>query len=111
NTIWSRWEIRPWKTPSGDIGGILIFSEEITRRRQIEESLLEIPRRLIETQEQERTRIGRELHDDIGQRLALLAAQLKQLNETSLILPDVRTRMGELQKQPSEIAADIQSLS
>jgi signal transduction histidine kinase len=111
NTIWSRWEIRPWKTPSGDIGGILIFSEDITRRRQIEESLLEIPRRLIEAQEQERTRIGRELHDDIGQRLALLAVQLQQLNENSLILPEVRNRMGELQKQTSEIAADIQSLS
>src|SRR5579864_8294731 len=111
NTIWSRWEIRPWKTPSGDIGGILIFSEDITRRRQIEESLLEIPRRLIEAQEQERTRIGRELHDDIGQRLALLAVELQQLHENSLILPEVRSRMSVLQKQTSEISADIQSLS
>jgi signal transduction histidine kinase len=66
---------------------------------------------LIEAQEQERTRIGRELHDDIGQRLALLAVQLQQLHEDRLILPEVRTRMGELQKQISEIADDIQSLS
>ena len=73
---WVRWEIRPWKTPSGDIGGILIFSEDITRHKQSEEALLEIPRRLIEAQEQERTRIARELHDDIGQRLALLAIEL-----------------------------------
>ena len=110
-TLWSRWEIRPWLNVNGTPGGILIFSEDITHRKQVEESLSEIPRKLIEAQEQERTRIGRELHDDIGQRLALLAVQLQQLHEDTLILPEVRSRMGEFQKQISEIAADIQSLS
>ena len=78
-TTWLRWEIRPWQNLGGMQGGILIFSEDITRRKQIEESLSEIPRKLIEAQEQERTRIARELHDDIGQRLALLAIELEQL--------------------------------
>jgi PAS domain S-box-containing protein len=110
-TTWLRWEIRPWQNLDGMPGGILIFAEDITRRKQIEESLSEIPRKLIEAQEQERTRIGRELHDDIGQRLALLAFELQQLHENSLILPDVRSSMGKFQKQVSEIAADIQSLS
>jgi PAS domain S-box-containing protein len=27
---WVRWEVRPWREPSGDIGGIIVFSEEIT---------------------------------------------------------------------------------
>jgi signal transduction histidine kinase len=92
-------------------GGILIFSEDITRRKQIDEALSEIPRKLIEAQEQERSRIGRELHDDIGQRLALAAIELQELHEDPLILPEVRNRMGELEKQTSEIATDIQSLS
>jgi PAS domain S-box-containing protein len=108
---WARWEVRPWKTAEGSVGGILILAEVITRRKQIEEALSEIPRKLIEVQEQERTRIGRELHDDIGQRLSLLAIQLQQLNENSVILPEVRSSMGELHKQISEIAVDIQSLS
>jgi PAS domain S-box-containing protein len=110
-TTWLRWEIRPWQNLEGVPRGILIFSEDITRRKQIEESLSEIPRKLIEAQEQERSRIGRELHDDIGQRLALLAIELQQLHENSLILPDVRSRMGEFEHQISEIATDIQSLS
>jgi PAS domain S-box-containing protein len=110
-TTWLRWEIRPWQNLDGVPRGIFIFSEDITRRKQVEESLSEIPRKLIEAQEQERTRIGRELHDDIGQRLALLAIQLQQLHEDTLILPEVRARMGEFQKQISELASDIQSLS
>jgi len=110
-TTWLRWEIRPWQNLDGMPGGILIFSEDITRRKQVEESLSEIPRKLIEAQEQERTRIGRELHDDISQRLALLSLQMQQLQDDPLILSEARRRIGELQKQTSELATDVQSLS
>jgi len=37
---------------------------------------LGMSRKLIEAHEQERTRIGRDLHDDVVQRLALLAVEL-----------------------------------
>ena len=110
-TTWLRWEIRPWQNPDGLQGGILIFSEDITYRKHAEEALLGMSRKLIEAQERERTRIGRELHDDIGQRLALEAVELQQLYDDPLILPEVRSRLGKLQKQNSEIASDIQSLS
>jgi signal transduction histidine kinase len=66
---------------------------------------------LIEAQEQERSRIGRELHDDIGQRLALLSLQLQLLKEDTFVVPEVRSRMGQFQQQVLEIASDIQSLS
>ncbi len=36
---WVRWEIRPWYDSAGDVGGILIFSEEITERKRAEEEL------------------------------------------------------------------------
>jgi PAS domain S-box-containing protein len=110
-TTWLRWEIRSWQNQDGAPGGVLIFSEDITRRKQMGEALLEIPRRLIGAQEQERSRIGRELHDDIGQRIAMIAIELQQLHANSLILPDVRSRLDDLQKRTSEIATDIQSLS
>jgi PAS domain S-box-containing protein len=110
-TTWLRREICPWQNLDGMPGGILIFSEDITHRKQIEESLSEIPRKLIEAQEQERTRIGRELHDDIGQRLSLLAFELEQLHEDPSILREACNRIDKLQKQTSEMAADVQSLS
>ncbi len=36
---WVRWEIHPWRTNSGEIGGIVIFSEVITERKNAELAL------------------------------------------------------------------------
>lgn len=36
---WIRWEIRPWRQADGTIGGIIIFSEDITTRKQAELAL------------------------------------------------------------------------
>lgn len=36
---WIRWELRPWNDAEGKIGGIVIFSEEITERKNAEEAL------------------------------------------------------------------------
>ena len=84
---------------------------DMTDRKLAEAALANVSRRLIEAQEQERTRIDRELHDDIGQRLALLAVEVQHLQEDPPNLSEIRSRIGELQKQTTEIAADIQSLS
>ncbi|GFK93480.1 Sensory/regulatory protein RpfC [Fundidesulfovibrio magnetotacticus] len=39
---WLRWEVRPWRLPSGAIGGIVIFSEDITARKQAELELARV---------------------------------------------------------------------
>ncbi|MBE9121140.1 PAS domain-containing protein [Tychonema sp. LEGE 07199] len=38
---WVRWEIHPWRTNSGEIGGIIIFSEVITDRKNAELAIAE----------------------------------------------------------------------
>ena len=38
---WLRWEVRPWRNDGGEVGGILIFSEDITPRKQMTEELEE----------------------------------------------------------------------
>ena len=106
-TTWFRWEIRPWHL-EGMPGGILILSEDITRRKQMEEAITRMSRNLIELQEQERIRIGRELHDDINQRLAMLAIELEQLQDNP---SEVQSRVQELRKQTIEISDDVQALS
>jgi PAS domain S-box-containing protein len=36
---WQRWEVRPWRDQAGDIAGLVIFSEDITARRETEAAL------------------------------------------------------------------------
>jgi PAS domain S-box-containing protein len=107
-TRWARWEVRPWRAADGTVGGILIFAEDITRRKETEETLSDMTRKLIEAQEQERARIGRELHDDINQRLALLNVELERLQEKP---SEVGIRVQELREQVTDISNDIQALS
>jgi PAS domain S-box len=38
-TDWVRWEVRPWNEASGEIGGIIIFSEVVTERKRAELAL------------------------------------------------------------------------
>jgi signal transduction histidine kinase len=107
-TMWVRWEIRPWRTPNGIIGGLLIFAEDITHRKQMEDALSGMSRKLIQSQEQERARIGRELHDDINQRLAMLVIELEHLQDNP---SEVRSRVQDLRKETTELSNDVQALS
>ena len=105
---WARWEVRPWKTADGTVGGILILAEDITRRKQMEEALSGMSRKLIEALEQERARIARELHDDVSQRLAVMAVEIEQLRRDP---SRIRSRLQELQEQVGNISNDVQALS
>jgi PAS domain S-box-containing protein len=109
--IWVEKTGRAHFNEQGQLLRIIGMVADITERKLAEAALADVSRRLIEAQEQERSRIARELHDDIGQRLALLAVELEQLHQDLPDLAEVRHRMGELEKQASEIATDIQTLS
>jgi len=90
--------ISPLREGGGRLIGTVRSIRDISERKRAEEALARAKRKLVRVQEQERARIARELHDDIGQRLALLTVGLTGVSE-------------ELQMQASEIAADLQSLS
>jgi PAS domain S-box-containing protein len=107
-TQWLRWELHPWHTAGGAIGGLLILAEDITRRKQMEETLFATSRKLVELQELERARIGRELHDDINQRIALLGIGLEQLLEDP---SDFQRRIQKLHAETTELAINVQGLA
>ena len=85
---------------------------DITERKRAEEVLSTVNQRLIEAQEEERTRLARELHDDINQRFALLALKLHSLQQ-SLPVSVTETLHGiaEASKEAEGLADDIQALS
>ena len=67
---------------------------------------------LIEAHEAERTRVAGALHDDIGQRLAVLTMDLDALSK-ALPLPttEVRARIDALSDRAIDLGKDIQALS
>ncbi len=85
---------------------------DITDRKMSEESLEELSGRLLTAQEEERTRIARELHDDFSQRLALQSIALTQLwKKLPATEVEERAKVGELLKRTQEMSSDMHSLS
>ena len=85
---------------------------DVSDRKHAEEAILGIGRKLIEAHEQERTRIGRDLHDDIVQRLVLLAIELGGVQQdVPESASELRTRIGTLQNEATQITNDVQLLS
>jgi signal transduction histidine kinase len=91
----------PIEAENGTIDRVACILHDITDRKRAE-------RKVIEAQEQERSRIARELHDDINQRLAVLAVQLERLQGDP---SDSQSRALELRKDVIKILSDVQSLS
>ena len=77
--IWVERCSRSYFDDAGNLVRMVGMVADITPRKHAEEVLSSVSRRLLEAQEAERARIARDLHDDIGQRLALLSIALEQL--------------------------------
>ena len=107
------------------IAGLLV---QRVRRRRVESALRDseaalrksyeetqdLAGRLITAQEAERSRIGRDLHDDVCQRLAVLAMMLSGLKHRlrgSTPQPDVDEVVTTLQERTSTLATDVRNLS
>jgi PAS domain S-box-containing protein len=85
---------------------------DITDRKLAEEALSSVSRRLIDAQEQERTRIARELHDDINQRIAILGIELDVLQQSSPSSDtELQRRFQEVRHLAAEIGSEIQGIS
>jgi len=110
--IWGHLNVSLLRNGDGEFPLVFALVEDITEHKRSEEALSSMSLKLIEAHEQERNRIGRELHDDIAQRLALVAVQLDQVQQD---IPDSRSelgrRIGDLRNQATDIAKDVQLLS
>ena len=102
----------PRFNPDGSFAGYIGSCLDITDRKLAEEALATVGRRLIEAHEEERTWIARELHDDIVQRVALLAVELERSQQqvadaTTGVHDDIRQAIHRL----SDLGKDVQALS
>ena len=104
--IAGRWQV--FVNESGEPSRVIGVNIDVTDQKLAEEARSDMTRQLVKAQEQERARIARELHDDVNQRLAMLAVELEQLKENP---SEVESRAEELRKHTSDISNDVQALS
>ena len=87
------------------------FVLDLTERKRAEQALEDLAGRLIHAQEEERSRIGRELHDHVSQTLGLLTIKIDHLRANRAITPDIGGALEELRQNTSDITDDVHRLS
>lgn len=97
----------------------LLIIEDITEQKVAEQELNKrttevemLASQLIQSQETERKRLARELHDDIGQRLSLVASEValmaSQCSDADAI---ARGRLSDLRDDLDSLCSDIHNMS
>jgi PAS domain S-box-containing protein len=95
----------------GSFGGFIGSATDVTDQKLAQQALENVSGQLIEAQEKERTRIARDLHDDICQRLAVLSMELEQAKHVRAGSLSTADELEIIRRHCSEIAGDVQSLS
>jgi PAS domain S-box-containing protein len=118
--LWARVTATLLKRSADESALSLITVEDITSQKTTE---LELNRKwsehetlasqLIEFQENERKRLSRELHDDIGQRLSLIATEVAMLQHqhSSGVGVVIEDRLGDLYAELANLCTDLHRLS
>jgi signal transduction histidine kinase len=114
----SLWEEYKWYVLAGltaivaQLALIVILIVEMHRRKKSDLAINNLSGRIINAGEEERKRIARELHDDIGQRLSLLSIELDGVGRD---LPTdkgaERKALNQSLQQINELVTDVHNLS
>ncbi len=81
---WIRWQVHPWYRSNGDIGGIILFSEDITKRKQAEIAL-------------------QQLNIELEQRVLERTAELTEVNARLLVTLLEKERAYQLVREQAQL--------
>lgn len=102
----------PTRDADGEVNGFVSLVADITESRRAEEALRDLGGRLINAQEEERSRVARELHDDLSQRIAVLSIGLEQIGQQIPEGPDnLHARIHSLWIETQEVSTELHRLS
>jgi PAS domain S-box-containing protein len=105
---WSRWSVRPWHQADGSVGGIVIFTEDITQKMRVEQDLREQQAQALEDQRNARLAALNLMEDAVAARrraeaanqaLSESQAQLRKLAQAveqgteAIIITDTQARI------------------
>jgi two-component system sensor histidine kinase UhpB len=101
--------VSPIRDASGTVVGASKVARDITQRVQAQEAIrhAQLFTRMVLTQEEERRRIARDLHDQLGQHMTALRLTLETLKALAVDRPDVVRQVGALQDLAEQLDRDI----
>lgn len=90
----------------------LAIVHDVTQRKRAEEDLRRVSAEMLRLQDEERRRIGRDLHDSTGQSLAALEIELSQLErETQMLSAHGREQLGRCMDLARQCSTEIRTAS
>jgi two-component system sensor histidine kinase UhpB len=112
------WNVNRLLGKDGEVLGVMAVGQDITASKRAEEELRESARKLriltsqiLTAQEDERKRISRELHDELGQSLTVLKLSLRAAGRHLLEPPEVKDELGQMALYLDETIDKVRRLS
>jgi PAS domain S-box-containing protein len=103
---------RVQRNGSGQADRMMGVVWDITARKETEAKLRDLSGRFLSAQEEERSRLAKELHDGISQNLALLAVELDLLGQKPPpARAELKARMEELSSRTKSLLEEVHRLS
>lgn len=110
--LWTWGNAVPQFAPDGSISVVICSFTNITERRQAEEALHQLSTRLLQLQDEERRRLGRELHDSLAQSVLAVNLNLAQAMQSSDSLSErSQHALTEARRLLKEMSREIRTLS
>jgi two-component system, chemotaxis family, CheB/CheR fusion protein len=112
------WNSAPMPHPSRHPNHLVRIGTDITERREMEAALRQsqtqlqtLAAGLVAAQEEERARVARELHDDIGQKLAMLNLEAESVLRKGARTDELRNELARLSHRLRGIMQDVEQTS
>ena len=110
--LWTMGNIVPQFARDGSVAASINTFINITERKQAEEALHQLSTRLLQLQDEERRRLGRELHDSLAQSVLAVNLNLAQAMRASTALDEQSRRaLTESRRVLQEMSREIRTLS
>ncbi len=112
DTLWIFGNAVPQYAPDGSILRVITSFSDITEMKNAERSIHQLSTELLKLQDEERRRIGRELHDGMAQTVLAVNLSLAQLRQSGQPLTDASKRaLDKARDLLQQMSREIRTLS